>query len=343
MGFGMCGAQSKTQTPQQALDALSDTPIRFYFQSGSGPNGGAGKGHCKTSRNQSIFTPTTEWFTANATNAGGASAVCLLTATRLYNSMKGKVPVGAVESCVGGTPVGDWTPPNGVLWKAHMTPLLPMTFKAALWDQGEADAKRTNSTWYTHEFPAMISGWRSNLETTSLPFIYVELCTEYNADEPKESDFWMAQRSALTLPATGFATTTDIQRALHPPDKQDVADRLLLSVQRLAYGLPVVSRGPTLVSSKFSGGTLVATFSNTTLEVGPGIFVAGKDCAVAGNAFVSKATKKAVPLKFTIAGPKVSIACAAGDTVYVNADVANCFLYNSANKLPAPPIEIQCK
>jgi hypothetical protein len=30
----------------------------------------------------------------------------------------------------------------------------------------------------------------------------------------------MAQRSALTLPKTGFATTTDIQRALHPPDKQ---------------------------------------------------------------------------------------------------------------------------
>ena len=41
-------------------------------------------------------------------------------------------------------------------------------------------------------------------------------------------DFWYAQRSALALPWTGFATTTDIQRALHPPDKQDVAARLLL-------------------------------------------------------------------------------------------------------------------
>jgi hypothetical protein len=158
MGFGMCGARSKTQTPQQALDALTSTPIRFYFQSGSGPNGGAGKGHCLTSKNESIYTPTTQWVTANATNAGGMSAVCLLTATRLFTSMNGQVPVGAVESCVGGTPVGDWTPPNGILWKAHMTPLLPMTFKSALWDQGEADAKRTNSTWYRHEFPTMISG-----------------------------------------------------------------------------------------------------------------------------------------------------------------------------------------
>lgn len=40
------------------------------------------------------------------------------------------------------------------------------------------------------------------------------------AHEPAELDFYLAQRSALSLPATGFATTTDIQRALHPPNKQ---------------------------------------------------------------------------------------------------------------------------
>ena len=37
-----------------------------------------------------------------------------------------------------------------------MKPLVPLVFKAVLWDQGEADAKRTNSSWYSHEFPAMI-------------------------------------------------------------------------------------------------------------------------------------------------------------------------------------------
>ena len=89
---------------------------------------------------------------------------------------------------------------------AHIKPLLPMRFLAALWDQGEADAKRTNSTWYSHEFPRMISGWRSAFQTPALPFVYVELCTEYGAQQPKENDFWMAQRSALTLPATGNPT-----------------------------------------------------------------------------------------------------------------------------------------
>jgi hypothetical protein len=36
---------------------------------------------------------------------------------------------------VGGTLVTAWTPPNGDLYKAHIMPLLPFTFMAALWDQ----------------------------------------------------------------------------------------------------------------------------------------------------------------------------------------------------------------
>jgi sialate O-acetylesterase len=147
MGFGMCGSKSKTQTPQQALDALP--PIRFYFQAGSGPNGGAGSVHCKTTTNESSITPAFEWHTANATNAGGFSANCMLTAADLYKSLGGSIPVGAVESCIGGTNVEPWTPPTGSLYIQHIVPLLPMTFKLALWDQGEADAKRTNSTWCT--------------------------------------------------------------------------------------------------------------------------------------------------------------------------------------------------
>ena len=48
--------------------------------------------------------------------------------------------------------------------------------------------------------------------------------------EPRTKDFWLAQRSALALPQVGFVTTTDIERNLHPPDKQDVAHRLVLEL-----------------------------------------------------------------------------------------------------------------
>ena len=128
--------QSANQTPAEAKAALP--PIRFFFMQGSGPNGGSGG---KTG------TPNRQWFKANATNSGGASAVCMLTAAYLYEHMKGAVPVGAIESCVGGTNVEPWTPPDGSLYTQYIKPLLPFTFSIALWDQGEADAKRTNSTW----------------------------------------------------------------------------------------------------------------------------------------------------------------------------------------------------
>eukprot|EP00036_Acanthoecidae_sp_10tr_P013724 CAMPEP_0206288726 /NCGR_PEP_ID=MMETSP0106_2-20121207/1760_1 /ASSEMBLY_ACC=CAM_ASM_000206 /TAXON_ID=81532 /ORGANISM="Acanthoeca-like sp., Strain 10tr" /LENGTH=598 /DNA_ID=CAMNT_0053719279 /DNA_START=1 /DNA_END=1797 /DNA_ORIENTATION=+ len=248
MGFGMCGAQSKTQSPQQAMQAIGAANLRLYFQSGSGPNGGADGRGCPSGVNgQPSITRPYAWFRANATNVGGYSAVCALTAQYLAEQQP-TVPVGAVESCVGGTPVGDWTPPDGDLWQAHMVPLVPMTFRLALWDQGEADAKRTSSEYYAKQFPLMIQRWRASFETP-FPFFYVELCTEYGAEEPHEVDFWLAQRQALTLPATGFATTTDVERALHPPDKQDVARRLLLEIRRVAYGEAVVSRGPELIQA----------------------------------------------------------------------------------------------
>ena len=233
-----------------------------------------------------------------------------------------------------------------------MEPLLPMSFKAALWDQGEADAKRTSSAYYATEFPKMITLWRQYFQDVSLPFFYVELCSEYGAEEPKEQDFWYAQRSALKLPFTGFATTTDIERALHPPDKQDVAARLLLEVKRVAYGENVVSRGPELVSaSSPAAGTVVFAFSNASLATHAGIVVGsnatctsmqGNDTAVMQFPGVG-ARGNPVPVRFAIAGAKVTVTCNPnGGPLHINSDAATCFLYGTVSGLPAVPIEANC-
>ena len=219
-----------------------------------------------------------------------------------------------------------------------------MTFKAALWDQGEADAKRTSSKYYTTEFPTLITGWRQAFESPQLPFFYVELCTEYGADEPKETSFWLAQRAALKLPFTGFAVTTDIQRALHPPDKQDVSARLLLEMQRVAYGQPVVARGPELLgTTQTADGALVISFTNSSLVTHEGIFV-GKPGVCTSPFLVEVAGGQRTPANYTINGNKVTVQCAGGNTsmVLVNADSADCFLYSAESKLPAPPISVQC-
>lgn len=314
------------------------------------PQGSTVKGNiCKeTCTTQS---PLQTWFKAGPSNAGAASAVCMLTAQALHAHLGG-VPVGAVESCVGGTNVAPWTPPDGGLYVAHIKPLLPMRFLAAIWDQGEADAKRTNTTWYAHEFPKMITGWRASLETPGLPFVYVELCHEDGAEEPKEPDFWEhGQRAALALPATGFATTTDVDKsALHPPDKQDIAPRMALEIRRLAYGEDVVSRGPELVSASLDVGKLAITFTNASMHIGPGVVVpppeADPHCAAKLSSAVTQVHNGVVAMvPFTLSGNKLVVDCKAGDAaqpVLINGDNAVCFLYGTVSGLPAPPLSLPC-
>ena len=288
------------------------------------------------------------------------SAVCLLSAQKLQAALGRAVPVGAIESCVGGTPVTEWTPPNGILYKQHITPLLPFTFLAALWDQGERDAKTTNSTYYSTEFPKMITGWREAFETPNLPFVYVELCHELGAVEPKEKDFWQyGQRAALKLPFVGFATTTDVDKsALHPPDKQDIAPRLALEIQRLALGRDLVARGPELVSTTFSQASsqLTITLSNSSLVVHEGVVVphpaGGCDNQTMSPAVTQIAESEnktggpiALPVSFEIQGDKLVVDCTPGNAstpVLINGDASTCFLYSSKSGLPAPPLSLAC-
>ena len=375
MGFGMCGARDMSQTSQQALDALptGDRAVRFFFQQGSGPNGGAGVSYCRTSAGAPSLTPAQSWVVANASNAGGMSAVCLLTAAYLSQHLASEsgegVSVGAVESCVGGTNVEPWTPPMGSLWLQNMVPLLPYSFRLALWDQGEADAKRTNSTWYATEFPTMIERWRAAFGNgppgPALPFFYVELDSEYGAQRPKEADFWAAQRAALALPATGFASTVDVERGLHPPDKMDIARRLLLEIRRVSYAEhTVVSRGPELLSHSVKPAPrttsaraptstptmqMQLTMSNASLAVHGGIFVGTNASCSGSNASDGSSHDGALmqlpstPLNYSISGNTITVNCTPGTDVMLNAETSECYVYGSKPPyLPAPPVSVPC-
>jgi sialate O-acetylesterase len=144
MGFGMCNVQSPTQNSSQALDAVAEAArsgfLRLFDMQGSnspGDNGG-----CNTSSGLRSTTPNRRWFSPTAATAGGYSAVCLFTAMELL-ATNPTVPIGAVESCVGGTRIEAWTPSNwdpatkpggpcapGCLWHLYMVELVPFTFAA---------------------------------------------------------------------------------------------------------------------------------------------------------------------------------------------------------------------
>jgi hypothetical protein len=364
VGFGMCGANKRTppeQTAQQALDSIAPLNLRLFFQMGSGPNGGSGnhsRGNCKTSTGVRVSTPSTSWFTADAVNSGGFSAICLLSAQRLYLAFEGHMPVGAVESCVGGTAVAQWTPPLGNLWNQWMTPLTPFTFAAALWDQGENDFKH-GGEYYAEAFPHMIEQWRTAFNDAQLPFVYVEM-----DQGPKgySQDFWLGQRNATSLANVGFAVTTDIQRALHPPDKQDVASRLVLEVRRIAYSDSAIPIRPEVVAIKASHTGFVVTFSHAVASQGA-VFAGGRNNSQCGNLSDDSA---AVDLNAIHPGPGnsfstprapgcvecpkyeidstgtvITVSCPRPDSVVQINGHGSCYLYSNAG-LPVAPFCVNC-
>ena len=138
----MCGALSATQTPAEAMATLA--PVRYLFVHGSGPGGGSGTGRAESDCNGVHYiTPNGTWFRPGGranNNTGGASAICMLTASALHKHLGGSVPVGAVESCQSATNVQPWTPAapgaeteDGELFAQWIRPLLPMKFRAVLW------------------------------------------------------------------------------------------------------------------------------------------------------------------------------------------------------------------
>ena len=157
------------------------------------------------------------------------------------------------------------------------------------------------------------------------------------------------QRAALKLPFVGFATTTDVDKsALHPPDKQDIAPRLNLELQRLVYGKDVVARGPELVSTAFDETTseLTITLSNSSLVITDGVVVPAPSSGCSSQTSSPAVTQVgSAPPAFRIAGDTVVVKCKPGgpsSPVLINGDASTCFLYSRDSGLPAPPLALPC-
>ena len=73
-----------------------------------------------------------------------------------------------------------------------------------------------------------------------------------------------AQAVALSLPNTAMVVTTDIGDGTdgHPKNKQDVAYRLVLAAQAVAYGRDVIYQGPTFDGMSIEGDAVRVRFRN---------------------------------------------------------------------------------
>ncbi|TCD11039.1 9-O-acetylesterase [Pedobacter frigidisoli] len=248
------------------------------------------------------------WTSMSPETAGNFSATAYFYARRLHKTLH--VPIGIVQSSIGGTPAEAWTSrpmlekfgdfnktvnsldrvkldsnTPTALFNGMINPLVPYTFKGIIWYQGESNVGRAEQ--YKRLFPALIKDWRNSWDE-ELPFYYVQLAPYlYKADDQKEQSQKLrdAQRYGLNLPKSGMVTTLDIGylKTAHPPYKQEVGDRLARFALNNDYHLKQVPSGPLYKSAKHIGNRLIVKFTS----VGSGLVlsrnnpdnfeIAGKD------------------------------------------------------------------
>jgi sialate O-acetylesterase len=225
------------------------------------------------------------------------------------------VPVGIIQSSVGGTRSEWWTPRTaleanpvfkavledqfneqieptrhpGVLYNAMIAPLEPYAIRGVVWYQGESNKKEGYN--YRIALPTLIRTWREAWGQGDFPFLFAQLPRFQKIQtEPKEDTGWAVAResqliTAQTIPNTGMAVIIDTgeEKNIHPTKKEPVGARLSLVARALVYGQDVVYSGPVYKSMRVQGDSIVLSFDHIhgglVAKDGPltGFAVAGED------------------------------------------------------------------
>lgn len=241
-----------------------------------------------------------KWATADPSTVVGFSAVCYLTAAGVYDAHSGSLPLGLIDTAVGGTAAQLWVPPlhlsdcgtllsTGDIWHWPWSPscwyngmVAPFTIateiKLFLWDQGENNVGER--AMYECIFPTIIRTWREAFRAPDAPFLFVQLPAYMNAVGSRElAELREGQLAALALPGVGFVSTQDLgdayEGSIHNRDKAPVAARLAAAVLASAYA-DEAKEVPPHLSPRYLGASAVTARNTTagstivvTVRVGP--------------------------------------------------------------------------
>ena len=188
-----------------------------------------------------------QWSSADPTSVKDFSATAYFFGKKLQSVLN--VPIGLIHTSWGGSTAEAWMdeetlsefksikipteiPESRInqtatlLYNAMIHPLIGYSIKGAIWYQGESNASRAEE--YKTLFPTMIESWRSQWETGSFPFYYVQIApfgyNGLNSAFLRESQL----HTMLNLENTGMAVTIDIGDCnyIHPREKEKVGNRL---------------------------------------------------------------------------------------------------------------------
>ncbi|OYP39120.1 sialate O-acetylesterase [Rhodopirellula sp. MGV] len=161
-------------------------------------------------------------------------------------------------------------------WESHQDPtmlyngmihaIVGFPIRGAIWYQGESN--HGEGMLYFEKKKALINGWRQLWDQGDFPFYFVQIAPyQYGDEDPTIlAKFWEAQAAVQQLPNVGMVVINDIAtlQDIHPPNKQDVGERLALWALKHDYGKSdLTAASPSMESMKVDGDRLIVTFKDT--------------------------------------------------------------------------------
>ncbi len=228
------------------------------------------------------------------------SAVGYFFGRKLFRELK--VPIGLINSSVGGTQIEGWLAPSsiaadpslvadfekppvvtdptkpprpqvaGALFNGMVAPMVPYAIRGVIWYQGESNVYVNDGSAYAPKMIALINGWRLAWHR-DLAFYYVQLPPlKYSTTRKQVKDAEQlpllreAQAAALKLPHTGMIVTTDLAddlRNIHPVNKVPVGERLAAWALANDYGRKDIEvSGPIFQSMEIDGSRSILHFQH---------------------------------------------------------------------------------
>lgn len=186
-----------------------------------------------------------------------------------------------------------------LLYNAMIHPLQDYGMRGVLWYQGEANANTVPQAWkYRQQFPALITQWRAQWHSPSLPFLWVQLAPFASGADRRDGEGtviespWAllreSQSATLALPATAQVVITDAGDAhdIHPTDKRTVGERLALAARHLVFADRLAYSGPVYAHMHNRGDALVLHFQpGTQLQARDGQPLQGFELAAADGRY----------------------------------------------------------
>lgn len=211
------------------------------------------------------FTPEDGWIVSDAENSPHWSALGFLTGSKLCEG-KG-VAVGIVGCYQGASMIESWVPAgtyqragiavpdelkypdydhpvfaqwnrDGRLYDGFLSKLMPFSFSAVVWYQGESNCSTAGGAAYSAMLALLIDCWRVSFRNDRLPFVIVQIADYIDRDtdgwhaiQQAQWDVQFKRENVKTVISADVCETDDI----HPPTKHLLADRIVGALEEVWY------------------------------------------------------------------------------------------------------------